>query len=122
MQRFKIAFWYPNHNVLSDDHSQTLKNDNKHSKVTPFVLDKVDSRDIYIRKTTAVWLLQEGEKLSTDRLLRVRATQPFGSTVSTSLSMKVLQHHEETPIVDEKKECKGVSADVTEDSIGVLCA
>ena len=37
-----------------------------------------------------------------DRLLRVRATQPFSSTASISYNMKAPQHHEETLIVDDK--------------------
>jgi len=38
---------------------------------------------IFIRKTTAVWLLQEDEPVSTDRLFRVRHKQPFSSNAST---------------------------------------
>ena len=36
---------------------------------------------IYIRKSTVVWLLQEGERVSSDRLLRVRAKQPYNSSM-----------------------------------------
>ncbi|KAL5475254.1 hypothetical protein EMCRGX_G027330 [Ephydatia muelleri] len=32
---------------------------------------------IYIHKTTAVWLFQEGERVSADRLFRVRQKQPY---------------------------------------------
>ena len=32
---------------------------------------------MYIHKTTAVWLLQEGERVSADRLFRVRSKQPY---------------------------------------------
>ena len=32
---------------------------------------------MYIRKSTAVWLFNEGERLSSDRLIRVRDSQPF---------------------------------------------
>ena len=31
---------------------------------------------MFIHKTTAVWLFQEGERVSPDRLIRVRETQP----------------------------------------------
>ena len=34
---------------------------------------------ILIRKTTAVWLFQESERVSSDRLFRVRDKQPFSS-------------------------------------------
>ena len=33
----------------------------------------------FIRKSTAVWLLQEGERVSTDRLFRVRSNQPYNT-------------------------------------------
>ena len=32
---------------------------------------------MYIRKSTTVWLFNEGERLSSDRLIRVRDSQPF---------------------------------------------
>ena len=48
-----------------------------------------------------MWLLQEGERVSSDRLIRVRATQPFSSTASGH-RMNVAQHSEDTPIVDGK--------------------
>ena len=31
---------------------------------------------MFIHKTTAVWLFQEGKRVSPDRLIRVRETQP----------------------------------------------
>ena len=42
-----------------------------------------NNRTIFICKTTAlsVWLLQEGERVSTDRLFRVRGKQPYASTI-----------------------------------------
>ena len=40
-----------------------------------------DGQNIFIRKTTAVWLLQEGERVSTDRLFRVRQKQPYSTNV-----------------------------------------
>ena len=36
-------------------------------------------RTVFIRKTTAVWLLQESEHVSSDRLFRVRSKQPYSS-------------------------------------------
>jgi len=48
-----------------------------------------------------VWLLQEGERVSSYRLIRVRATQPFSSTASGH-RMNVAQHSEDTSIVDGK--------------------
>ena len=37
---------------------------------------------LYIRKSTAVWLFQEGERVLSDRLFRVRVAQPFSSSTS----------------------------------------
>jgi hypothetical protein len=37
---------------------------------------------VYIRKSTAVWLFSEGERLSSDRLFRERSTQPFNTNKS----------------------------------------
>lgn len=34
---------------------------------------------MYIRKSTAVWLFNEGERLPSDRLFRIRNTQPFNT-------------------------------------------
>lgn len=48
---------------------------------SPFL--KVDignpEHSVFIRKTTAVWLFQEGERVSSDRLFRVRSKQPYDS-------------------------------------------
>ena len=35
-----------------------------------------------IRKTTAIWLFQKSERVSTDRLFRVRDKQPFATSTS----------------------------------------
>jgi len=48
-------------------------NKSKFSEVT------MNGRSYFIRKTTAVWLLQEGERVSADQLFRVRCKQPFSS-------------------------------------------
>ncbi len=56
-----------------------------------FVKVKMDGKqeEIYIRKRTAVWLFQDGERLSADRLFRVRAKQPF--TVGNIVNQKMIQ-------------------------------
>ena len=46
-------------------------------KPFPFVEVQANGQNVFIRKTTAVWLLQEGERVSSDRLFRVRCKQPF---------------------------------------------
>ncbi len=52
------------------------------SRISPFVLYK----ETYIRKSTALYLLQENFKVSSDRLLRVRAEQP--SHIFSGLDMQ----------------------------------
>ena len=71
---------------------------NKEMNISVFAEDRIDSegkdkasktkhcrfvevtqngKSMFISKTTAVWLLQEGERVSTDRLFRVRSKQPY---------------------------------------------
>ena len=52
---------------------------------SPYVEVAVNDCTFSIRKTTALWLLQEGERVSSDRLFRVREKQPFPSTSQMSL-------------------------------------
>ena len=40
---------------------------------------------IYIHKTTAVWLFQEGKRVSSDRLFRVREKQPYSSVTTNEI-------------------------------------
>ena len=42
-----------------------------------------NDESIFIRKSTLVWLFQEGERVSSDRLFRVRSTQPYNKTLQT---------------------------------------
>ena len=52
------------------------------------------------KKTTAVWLLQEGERVSSDRLFCVREKQSFAlPAVSTTKVICVLQNGAGTPTV-----------------------
>ena len=50
-----------------------------YSKHCPYVEVRYNSMTLCINKTTAVWLLQEGERVSSDRLFRVRHKQPYSS-------------------------------------------
>ena len=56
---------------------------------TPFVEVTIKGRAVLIRKTTAVWLFQETERVSADRLFRVRLKQPFGldSTMKSTFAV-----------------------------------
>ena len=52
---------------------------------SPFLEIKApNDQTVFIRKTTAIWLLQEGERVSTDRLFRVRNKQPYNSEILKS--------------------------------------
>ena len=53
-------------------HSYSTVVDSRKSKKTPFL----EYNGAYIRKTTALYLLQENYQVSNDRLLRVRSSQP----------------------------------------------
>ena len=59
------------------------KNVKRSTKFSPFLEIKApNDQTVFIRKTTAIWLLQEGERVSTDRLFRVRNKQPYNSEIS----------------------------------------
>ena len=64
-----------------------------------FVRIQYGDKMVYVRKTTIVWLLQEGERVSADRLFRVRAKQPYA--VSTTQAMNNAQNATSDPTVSE---------------------
>ena len=65
----------------SEDINEALDEPKSLKRFCAFVEIKSDMETpLYIRKSTAVWLFQEGERISSDRLLRVKAKQPFCST------------------------------------------
>ena len=79
------------HSTLPE--TSTTQNQCSSNKHSPFL--KL-SDDTFIRKTTAVWLLQEGERVSSDRLFRVRGKQPFSTETKKPLLKKQKQvkiHH-----------------------------
>ena len=51
---------------------------------SPFIEVSVKDKTFSIRKTTAIWLLQENERVSSDRLFRVREKQPYSSSSLTT--------------------------------------
>jgi len=59
------------------------------AKFNPFVeVITSSNKKTFIHKTTALWLLQEGERISSDRLFRVRCKQPFSDNLSAGKSCK----------------------------------
>ena len=65
---------------------------------SPFVEVKVGERNVYIRKTTAIWLFQDTERVSSDRIFRVRATQP-GQTVDKITEVPLEKSNAQLPII-----------------------
>ena len=53
----------------------------------PYVEVSLNDRSFSIRNTTAIWLLQESERVSSDRLFRVREKQPFSSTLQSLMQV-----------------------------------
>ena len=65
-----------------NDSKSTSKMKREKKKHILFVeVNLSNGRTVYIRKSTLVWILQENERLSSDRLFRVREKQPFSSSV-----------------------------------------
>ena len=58
-----------------------MKDDKDNSRPLPskcrLLEIEYNGKRMFIHKTTAVWLFQEGERVSADRLFRVRETQPY---------------------------------------------
>ena len=65
---------------IDDGSSKGKMSKRKHS---PYVAVQHAGKTLFINKTTAVWLLQEGERVSSDRLFRVRSRRPFTSNCQT---------------------------------------
>lgn len=76
-----ISFYSPDEEADTKQHHSHQK---KHSEFIPVTHN---SKTVYNRKTTAIWLFQECERISTDRLFRVRAKQP-NSEFQINLSEK----------------------------------
>ena len=81
--------------------SPTEEEDGVHSKKShdTFFEIMIKERPFKIHKVTAVWLLQEGKKVSSDRLFRVRSKQPFNDISSLTNSHITLSSV--VPYIDE---------------------
>ena len=68
----------------------------KKAKFSPKPFVQVSCGDsgvhVFIRKTTAAWLFQEGERVSSDRLFRVRNKQPYSSDSSKPINSTENEH------------------------------
>jgi len=71
----------PVYTIKQTDSKSTPKMKGMKKKHISFIeVNLSNGLTVYIRKTTLVWLLQENERLSSDRLFRVREKQPFSSS------------------------------------------
>ena len=70
-----------------------MNNDNDNSQQLPSKCRLLEiehnGKKMFIHKTTAVWLFQEGERVSTDRLFRVRETQPYTANLKALSSKEI---------------------------------
>ena len=58
-----------------------LTNDKTQSKHSPLLEVRHNGKMVHVRKTTLVWLFQQGESVSTDRLFQVRNKQPYSTSI-----------------------------------------
>lgn len=63
-----------------------------------FVPIEHDGKERYIHKVTAIWLLQEGELVSSDRLFRVRQKQPHSNEPQQTIKSETACNN--TPTVE----------------------
>ena len=83
----------------TEEHQTNLNSKTSHNKRhASFVeVSLSNGHTVYLWKTTLVWMLQESERLSSDRLLHVREKQPYSSATCTNSSTS--GSLESTPIV-----------------------
>ena len=63
-------------------------------KITPFVEINHNGKAFYFCKMTVVWLFQESDWVSTDRLFRVRSTQPYSADCVVAMKSTVCKSSE----------------------------
>ena len=113
-------------------------------KFCAFVEVEHNNKKVFIHKTTAVWLLQEGERVSSDRLFRVHTKQPASTSISVDIPtvcstvdignlcifktsdgfVKIGRLLQFAYYLEKKKgslQYRGLTAKVDEEKVGVLC-
>ena len=58
-----------------------MSNNKTQSQHSPFLEVKHNSKVVYVRKTSLVWIFQQAEHVSTDHLFRVRKKQPYSTNL-----------------------------------------
>lgn len=78
------------------------RHDTEEKEHPAFVKMELHGKMIYIRKSTAIWLFQDAERVSPDRIFRVRATQPNTCSSSNDVRpMTYMDGEKREPIVAE---------------------
>ena len=72
--------------VQNDSTKDNSTNNKKSSKNSAMVEVLYNGKKMYIHKSTAVWIFQEGEQLSSDRLIRVRESQPLNTPKNSNIN------------------------------------
>ena len=90
----------PGTSISMFERNETSKGSITKCKHCLFVETKHEGKALFINKTTAVWLLQEGERVSSDRLFQVRSKQSYGSVPQPLVHNKSSTH----PIVSQTLE------------------
>ena len=70
-----------------------------YKKYSPYLQVELGGKTVYIRKTTAIWLFQEGERVPSNPLFRVRCKQLYSSTTPLAKCSTVLKDVDMQPIV-----------------------
>ena len=78
-------------------------NEQQQKKFTHFIEVKHHDKIFHIRKSTAVWLFQECERVSADRLFRVRSKQPYSSNFGPD-TLQIKSGIDETSDLPQKLE------------------
>jgi len=73
---------------MQKDNAQDSYN-KKTSKHFPLVDVMHNGKKMFIHKSTAVWIFQEGERVSPDQTIRVREKQPSSTSRSTSTTINI---------------------------------
>ena len=82
--------------ISQNDESAANKKSKQSSK---YIEINHGGEKIFVRKSTLVWLYQEGERVSSDRLFRVRVKQPY------STSVQQISSNHNTLILPQVQEC-----------------
>ena len=79
--------------------------------IFPFVEAKVKGRVILIKRTTAIRLFQEIERVSADRFIRVRLKQPYASCMNSPKQSDAVERLDNESTPGSTVDCNGQKDD-----------